>query len=180
MNDMEFILPYLIGFERKEGCYLFKMDFKNTWELFGNEKIQVAKKNVNDTKSFGFFIGKETDVTINDMYSIIKDNIILNKKVEDKFNLLNNYINKLKLLFEENELEDLVNLKFILETKKNNVKEVKKEKLTKTKKEKKPQVIVEDKKTETINVVVEKKILENEETNNDFIISGKDVDNYDL
>jgi len=136
---------YFRGIEYFNDAIIVKVNFPPRWQVYpsvdGNIKPAKSEKTVGEY----YYYGDMNKVSLDEIFSIIKETIEANKDAELKIHLLNEKVNELKELFKKEPYERLLNLKFIIEEVK-----AKKPKRKYTKR----------KKTEDTTVVAEETIIE--------------------
>jgi len=115
-NELKKIGNYLISIRQAEGFFFLDLKLPKSWliqqRLFEEKKVvSFALKNNENETGISFVIednSEEFDKVMNTILNLIKRNIEIEKKNE----LLSISIEKLKLLFNKSNLDDLNNLEF--------------------------------------------------------------------
>lgn len=143
MEDIE----YIKSIEIEGGLYIFKVEYNPKWIVSGNEKAGI--KMVPDETTYGiyYYYAKIDDVSLDDMFEHIESVVSMNLAIEEKAKLFKQKIEELKEFFENNDIEQLRNLEFVI-------------KAVKSKRGRKPKKKVDDE-----NVDVEITQTEDNETN---------------
>lgn len=109
---------YLISIRKAEKFFFIDLAFPKTWVIpqkymTDNFVFTFAIKNDENNTGITFIIENAQDTFANGLDKIFKI-IVDNKEIEQKSSLLNKSIDKLKLIFNKNKLDDLNQLEFIL------------------------------------------------------------------
>lgn len=106
---------YFRGIEYFNDAIIVKVNFPPRWQVYpsvdGNIKPAKSEKTVGEY----YYYGDMNKVSLDEIFSIIKETIEANKDAELKIHLLNEKVNELKELFKREPYERLLNLKFIIE-----------------------------------------------------------------
>ncbi len=106
---------YFRGIEYFNDAIIVKVNFPPRWQVYpsvdGNIKPAKSEKTVGEY----YYYGDMNKVSLDEIFSIIKETIEANKDAELKIHLLNEKVNELKELFKKEPYERLLNLKFIIE-----------------------------------------------------------------
>jgi hypothetical protein len=143
---------YFRGIEYFNDALIVKVNFPPRWQVYpspdGNIKPAKSDKSVGEY----YYYGDMNKVSLDDIFSIIKETIEANKDAELKIHLLNEKVNELKELFKRETYESLLKMKFVIEEEKE-----KKSKRKYTKKKKEVEK-TEEKPIETVEGVSEEQI----------------------
>lgn len=109
---------YLISIRKAEKFFFIDLTFPKTWVIpqkyiTDNFVFTFVIKNDENNTGITFIIENTQDIFaagLDKVFKIIEDN----KEIEQKSSLLNKSIDKLKLIFNKNKLDDLNQLEFIL------------------------------------------------------------------
>jgi hypothetical protein len=109
---------YLISIRKAEKFFFIDLAFPKTWVIpqkymTDNFVFTFVIKNDENNTGITFIIENTQDIFaagLDKVFKIIEDN----KEIEQKSSLLNKSIDKLKLIFNKNKLDDLNQLEFIL------------------------------------------------------------------
>lgn len=111
------ISDYFQSIEYYGDALIVKVKFPPEWKVYPSDNNSVKPAKSDD--GYIFYYGDSTEgVTLEDIFALINDTISTNKSVALKIELLKNKIEELKELFTSTPLEELYNLKFIIEEKK--------------------------------------------------------------
>lgn len=108
-KKLDSLQPYVTGIRYIQGIQLVDAVFKDGWIIGESENIR--KEKVDDNNYYMFFSEKE-GVFIDDLLDFVKSIIDFNIEREKKQELLKDKIKELQILFKENSLAKLKNLKF--------------------------------------------------------------------
>ena len=143
MEDIEYIKSIKI----EGGLYIFKIECNPKWIVNGNENAGIKMAADEEKVGVYYYYAKIDDVSLDDMFEHIESVVSMNLAIEEKAKLFKQRIDELKVIFENNDIEHLRNLEFV-------IKEVK------GKRGRKPKKKVDDE-----NVDVENTQKEENETN---------------
>jgi len=106
---------YFRGIEYFNDALIVKVNFPPRWQVYPSEDGNI--KPAKSEKSTGeyFYYGDMNKVSLDDIFSIIKETIDANKDAELKIQLLNDKVNELKELFKRETFDKLLRLKFVIE-----------------------------------------------------------------
>lgn len=109
---------YLISIRKAEKFFFIDLTFPKTWVIpqkymTDNFVFTFVIKNDENNTGITFIIENTQDTFLTGLDRIFKI-IVDNKEIEQKSSLLNKSIDKLKLIFNKNKLDDLNQLEFIL------------------------------------------------------------------
>lgn len=152
-NDIDEIKDYFRSLETYNDALIVRVQFPPKWKVFpsddGTKKVAVSDNNPHEY----FYYGDGNNVSLDDLFGLIKDTIGFNQSLEEKEKLLMEKIHELQDIFTTCSLDKLRTLKFVLEEPK---KTKAKRKYTNRKKpsseiqdEPKTEVVQVDKNTET-------------------------------
>ena len=131
---------YFRGIEYYNDALIVKVNFPPRWQVYpskdGNIKPAKSESNAGEY----YYYGNMNKVSLDDIFGVIKETIEANKDAELKIGLLNDKIAELKDLFRSTPYDKLVNLKYVIEEKK----EKPKRKYTKKKKAEENVVVAEE------------------------------------
>jgi len=120
-NELKKIGNYLISIRQAEGFFFMDLKFPKSWliqqKLFEEKKVVSFGLKNNDTESGISFVIEDNPAEFGKVMKTILNLIKRNVEIEKKNELLNVSIEKLKLLFNKSNLDDLNNLEFSLNKK---------------------------------------------------------------
>jgi hypothetical protein len=120
-NELKKIGNYLISIRQAEGFFFMDLKFPKSWliqqKLFEEKKVVPFGLKNNDTESGISFVIEDNPAEFGKVMKTILNLIKRNVEIEKKNELLNVSIEKLKLLFNKSNLDDLNNLEFSLNKK---------------------------------------------------------------
>jgi hypothetical protein len=120
-NELKKIGNYLISIRQAEGFFFMDLKFPKSWliqqKLFEEKKVVPFGLKNNDTESGISFVIEDNPAEFGKVMKTILNLIKRNVEIEKKNDLLNVSIEKLKLLFNKSNLDDLNNLEFSLSKK---------------------------------------------------------------
>lgn len=119
------ILPYFKGIEVIEDKFVVKVQLEKGWFCYEKPNTFSVMK-INDEKNVWAVMCDAKSKDSDDIFDFINDIIETNKSVKLKMDLLKIKINELKEMFAVTPFEELLNLKFIIETEDNSVKKKRK------------------------------------------------------
>ena len=149
-DEIMMLGDYFRGIEYFNDALIVKVNFPPRWQVYPS--VDGSIKPAKSEKSVGeyYYYGDMNKVSLDDIFSLIKETIDANKDAESKIQLLNEKVTELKELFKRETFDRLSNLKFVIEEPKE-----KKPKRKYTKKKKATEdvvvteeTIIEDKKEE--------------------------------
>lgn len=122
MSAINNVLQYVTGFERKNinGVQYFVVfvNFQEDWTVFTNNDQTIAGERVNDKSGAPtrqcVFYGKEDEVELDNIYDFIATTAQVNADAQQKKVLFDTKVRELKEIFEQNDLETLKGLEFVL------------------------------------------------------------------
>jgi hypothetical protein len=120
-NELKKIGNYLISIRQAEGFFFMDLKFPKSWliqqKLFEEKKVVPFGLKNNDAESGISFVIEDNPAEFGKVMKTILNLIKRNIEIEKKNELLNVSIEKLKLLFNKSNLDDLNNLEFSLNKK---------------------------------------------------------------
>jgi hypothetical protein len=120
-NELKKIGNYLISIRQAEGFFSMDLKFPKSWliqqKLFEEKKVVPFGLKNNDAESGISFVIEDNPAEFGKVMKTILNLIKRNIEIEKKNELLNVSIEKLKLLFNKSNLDDLNNLEFSLSKK---------------------------------------------------------------
>jgi hypothetical protein len=120
-NELKKIGNYLISIRQAEGFFFMDLKFPKSWliqqKLFEEKKVVPFGLKNNDAESGISFVIEDNPAEFGKVMKTILNLIKRNIEIEKKHELLNVSIEKLKLLFNKSNLDDLNNLEFSLSKK---------------------------------------------------------------
>jgi hypothetical protein len=120
-NELKKIGNYLISIRQAEGFFFMDLKFPKSWliqqKLFEEKKVVPFTLKNNDSESGISFVIEDNSTEFGKVMKTILNLIKRNIEIEKKNELLNVSIEKLKLLFNKSNLEELNNLEFSLDKK---------------------------------------------------------------
>jgi hypothetical protein len=120
-NELKKIGNYLISIRQAEGFFFMDLKFPKSWliqqKLFEEKKVVPFGLKNNDAESGISFVIEDNPAEFGKVMKTILNLIKRNIEIEKKNELLNVSIEKLKLLFNKSNLEELNNLEFSLNKK---------------------------------------------------------------
>jgi hypothetical protein len=120
-NELKKIGNYLISIRQAEGFFFMDLKFPKSWliqqKLFEEKKVVPFGLKNNDTESGISFVIEDNPAEFGKVMKTILNLIKRNIEIEKKNELLTVSIEKLKLLFNKSNLEELNNLEFSLNKK---------------------------------------------------------------
>jgi|688.fasta_scaffold463060_3 hypothetical protein len=120
-NELKKIGNYLISIRQAEGFFFMDLKFPKSWliqqKLFEEKKVVPFGLKNNDAESGISFVIEDNPAEFGKVMKTILNLIKRNIEIEKKNELLNVSIEKLKLLFNKSNLDDLNNLEFSLSKK---------------------------------------------------------------
>jgi hypothetical protein len=120
-NELKKIGNYLISIRQAEGFFFMDLKFPKSWliqqKLFEEKKVVPFTLKNNDFESGISFVIEDNSTEFGKVMKTILNLIKRNIEIEKKNELLNVSIEKLKLLFNKSNLEELNNLEFSLDKK---------------------------------------------------------------
>jgi len=136
---------YFRGIEYFNEALIVKVNFPTRWQVYPSANGNIKPAKSEKTTGEYYYYGDMNKVSLDEIFSIIKETIEANKDAELKIHLLNDKINELKELFKKEPYERLLSLKYVIEEAK----------------ERKPKrKYTKRKKTEDTTVVTEETIIE--------------------
>ena len=142
---------YFRGIEYYNDAIIVKVNFPPRWQVFPSNDNLIKPAKSETSNGEYFYYGNMNNVSLDDIFTLIKDTIEANKDAELKIKLLAEKYNELKELFKTNTYESLLRLKLVIEEEKKEEKP--KRKYTKKKKKEEEEnvvtaeaVVMEDKK----------------------------------
>lgn len=127
MAKLKDLFPYVNGIDIIEEYYVVRVTYKPTWSVHESNNKSIIVSNVNDTMDGEYvYVGKKSDVEIEEIYDEISLTVEINRNAEKKFELLNQKILELKSIFAQETYEKLLDLTFVFEQQKPTKKKTKK------------------------------------------------------
>jgi len=114
-------LPYLQSVRKLKEYFSFDVSFPITWKLpkkYVDENRVVEQDSKTSTHRFFSFVSEINEEDVDRITSNIKSIVKYNLEREEKEQLFENKVNELKGIFEKQNLKNLKNLKFQLNTNK--------------------------------------------------------------
>lgn len=127
------ISEYFRGIEYFNEALIVKVIFPQRWQVYPSKEGNIKPAQGGDTQGEYYYYGNMNAVSLDDIFSLIKETITANKDAELKIHLLNSKIDELKELFKAKSYEELLTLRFAFDEKKKEAKP--KRKYTRKKKE---------------------------------------------
>ena len=115
------LLPYLQSVRKLKEYFSFDVSFPITWKLpkkYVDENRVVEQDSKTSTHRFFSFVSEINEEDVDRITSNIKSIVRYNLEREEKEQLFENKVNELKGIFEKQNLKNLKNLKFQLNTNK--------------------------------------------------------------
>ena len=115
------LLPYLQSVRKLKEYFSFDVSFPITWKLpkkYVDENRVVEQDSKTSTHRFFSFVSEINEEEVDRITSNIKSIVKYNLEREEKEQLFENKVNELKGIFEKQNLKNLKNLKFQLNTNK--------------------------------------------------------------
>ena len=115
------LLPYLQSVRKLKEYFSFDVSFPITWKLpkkYVDENRVVEQDSKTSTHRFFSFVSEINEEDVDRITSNIKSIVKYNLEREEKEQLFENKVNELKGIFEKQNLKNLKNLKFQLNTNK--------------------------------------------------------------
>jgi hypothetical protein len=114
-TEFNILFPYLQSVRKIETYLSFDVQFPDTWKL--PKKYVYEKSLVENDRSlaghrFFSFVAEFNETSIDELIGSIKNIIAYNKEREEKDRLFQNKVNELKMIFEKQNLNSLLALKF--------------------------------------------------------------------
>jgi hypothetical protein len=111
-NRLETLQPYVIGVRFFQGLPVVDVIFKDKWVVPDSEIINKEKGEGED--NYYYFYSQQEGIGIDELLDHAESIINLNIEKEKKNELFKVKINELKVLFQNNSLTKLENMKFVL------------------------------------------------------------------
>jgi hypothetical protein len=111
-NRLEALQPYVIGVRFFQGLPVVDVIFKDKWVVPDSEIINKEKGEGED--NYYYFYSQQEGIGIDELLDHAESIINLNIEKEKKNELFKVKINELKVLFQNNSLTKLENMKFVL------------------------------------------------------------------
>lgn len=117
-NRITKIVDYFRGLDVKGGLYIIKIEYPQKWGVIQDEKeiIKVAKSETSTNEYF--YYGKLNETNIDNIFDLVEATITMNISAEAKIELMRKKVEELKELFGKHSLDELKNLKLVIEEKK--------------------------------------------------------------
>ena len=131
---------YFRGIEYFNDALIVKVNFPPRWQTYPSIDGNIKPARSDKAQGEYYYYGDMNKVSLDDIFGLIKETIEANKDAELKIGLLNDKIAELKDLFRSTPYDKLVNLKYVIEEKK----EKTKRKYTKKKKVEENVVVAEE------------------------------------
>jgi hypothetical protein len=114
-KDFEGLFPYLISVRKLKTYLSFDIEFPENWKLpkkyVNEERVVENGKQKEGVRNFSF-VSEFNETSVDELISNIKSIIHYNKEREEKEKLFENKVNELKKIFENQNLQNLQELKF--------------------------------------------------------------------
>jgi len=114
-KEFEGLFPYLISVRKLKTYLSFDIEFPETWKLpkkyVNEERVVENGKQKDGVRNFSF-VSEFDERSVDELISNIKSIIHYNKEREEKERLFENKVNELKKIFENQNLQNLQELKF--------------------------------------------------------------------
>ena len=109
-EKLDSLQPYINGVRYIEGMQIVDAVFKEGWSVPNSEVIrkELVDKNLN----YYMFFSDREGVTFDDLLDYVENIIKINIERENKHALLKTKVKELQVIFKENSLSKLMNLKF--------------------------------------------------------------------
>ena len=120
-KEFSSLLPYLQSVRKLKEYFSFDVSFPITWKLpkkYVDENRVVEQDSKTSTHRFFSFVSEINEEDVDRITSNIKIIVRYNLEREEKEQLFENKVNELKGIFEKQNLKNLKNLKFQLNTNK--------------------------------------------------------------
>ena len=120
-KEFSSLLPYLQSVRKLKEYFSFDVSFPITWKLpkkYVDENRVVEQDSKTSTHRFFSFVSEINEEDVDRITSNIKSIVRYNLEREEKEQLFENKVNELKGIFEKQNLKNLKNLKFQLNTNK--------------------------------------------------------------
>ena len=120
-KEFSSLLPYLQSVRKLKEYFSFDVSFPITWKLpkkYVDENRVVEQDSKTSTHRFFSFVSEINEEDVDGITSNIKSIVKYNLEREEKEQLFENKVNELKGIFEKQNLKNLKNLKFQLNTNK--------------------------------------------------------------
>ena len=120
-KEFSSLLPYLQSVRKLKEYFSFDVSFPITWKLpkkYVDENRVVEHDSKTSTHRFFSFVSEINEEDVDRITSNIKSIVKYNLEREEKEELFENKVNELKGIFEKQNLKNLKNLKFQLNTNK--------------------------------------------------------------
>lgn len=120
-KEFSSLLPYLQSVRKLKEYFSFDVSFPITWKLpkkYVDENRVVEQDSKTSTHRFFSFVSEINEEDVDRITSNIKSIVKYNLEREEKEELFENKVNELKGIFEKQNLKNLKNLKFQLNTNK--------------------------------------------------------------
>ena len=120
-KEFSSLLPYLQSVRKLKEYFSFDVSFPITWKLpkkYVDENRVVEQDSKTSTHRFFSFVSEINEEDVDRITSNIKSMVRYNLEREEKEQLFENKDNELKGIFEKQNLKNLKNLKFQLNTNK--------------------------------------------------------------
>lgn len=114
------LFPYIVSVRKLKTYLCFDVEFPDTWKIpkkFINEERVVEQNKKNENMRFYSFVADFNETSVNDISNSIIQIIKYNKEREEKERLLESKVSELKKIFESQNLNNLQNLKFEIQSK---------------------------------------------------------------
>ena len=120
-KEFSSLLPYLQSVRKLKEYFSFDVSFPITWKLpkkYVDENRVVEQDSKTSSHRFFSFVSEINEEDVDRITSNIKSIVKYNLEREEKEQLFENKVNELKGIFEKQNLKNLKNLKFQLNTNK--------------------------------------------------------------
>jgi len=120
-KEFSSLLPYLQSVRKLKEYFSFDVSFPITWKLpknYVDDNRVVEQDSKTSTHRFFSFVSEINEEDVDRITSNIKSIVKYNLEREEKEQLFENKVNELKGIFEKQNLKNLKNLKFQLNTNK--------------------------------------------------------------
>lgn len=114
-TEFNTLSPYLQSVRKLKTYLSFDIHFPNTWKIpkkFVDEKTLLENDSTDSTKRFFSFVTAFNEEEVEKLFNNLRNIIKYNKEREEKDRLFQSKVNELKSIFEKQNLDDLIALKF--------------------------------------------------------------------
>lgn len=149
------ISEFFRGMEIMNDTIIVRVQYGRKWGAYPSEDGQIKVAKSEETMDEWFYYADSDAVEMDEVFDLIDETIQMNKNTLAKVNLLKEKIEELKSLFENERLERLETLQFVLQDKPKE-----KRKYTKRKKEINEGIIEEHEENEVLEETIELNTVE--------------------